>query len=556
MTRNLLLVAVVLLILSALVAWGRRSHPGAAGDALERMVASADRAVEPAHAAVGVRPPAVAGSFYPEQARALKEAVEACLRDARPPRRQAPLALVAPHAGYVYSGQIAADAWNQARNARPEVIVILGTNHTQPAFEGVSLFDGTAYRTPLGEAPLDRELITRLRSADPVFTFQPKVHEREHSVEVQVPFAQTLFPGVPLVCAIVGTPDPRLCERAGHTLAELLKGRRALIVASSDLSHYPDLETTVAADRFTLQRLVGLDPIGFLDALRRREREEEGGLVTCACGKAPIMTLMIAARDLGARDARVVSYANSGETSVGDPGRCVGYGAVGVWPGRERTDTTVLRGLGEVASGPPSWDDAAPRWKEIPSGKNPGGPSEAPLAPAARRWLLRLARRTLVQYLQTHTAPLARDLPPQLLRRQGAFVTLTTSGNRLRGCIGHIPADMPLAVVVGRMAIQAATGDPRFPPVRADELSGIEIEISVLTPPRDIDGPESIVLGRDGIILRKGGFAAVYLPQVAPEQGWDLEQTLSHLSRKSGLPADAWKNGARFETFQAEVFSE
>ena len=559
MMRKLLMAAAVLLVIAAMVAVLRRGASEGGGDALVHARDALEQAragldVRPAAAAQKVRPPAVAGSFYPRDAGALRAAVEAYLQDARPPRQDAPRALVAPHAGYVFSGQIAADSWNQVRDAHPDVIVILGTNHTQPAFEGVSVYDGVAYRTPLGEARLDRKLIERLRASDSIFTFKEKVHEREHSVEVQVPFAQVLFPGVPLVCAVVGKPEVELCRRAGHALATVLKDRHPLIVASSDLSHYPDRQTAIEADRFTLERLVRLDPTGFLDAVRRRERKGGHGLVTCACGKAPIMTMMVAVEELGAKDARVVSYANSGESSLGEAERCVGYGAVAVWPGAARADATVLRGLAEVASGPPAWDDSAPRWKEIPRSQNEE--SDAPLAPQARQWLLRFARKTLRQYLTTQTAPLARDLPPQLLRHQGAFVTLTTKGHRLRGCIGHIPADSPLAVVVGQMAIQAATQDPRFPPVQADELDGIEIEISALSPPREVAGPEEIVLGRDGIILRKGGYAAVYLPQVAPEQGWNLEQTLSHLSRKAGLPSDGWKHGARFETFQAEVFSE
>jgi len=529
MTRNLLLLAILILLVATVVSLGRRGNFRGAGEFLEARIAFASsRSSSGSHR---VRPPAVAGAFYPEEKEALRGAVSAFLRDARAPRKEAPIALVAPHAGYVFSGQIAADSWNQAAGSHPEVIVILGTNHTQGPFSGVSLYDGEAYETPLGQAKLDRELIAQLRRRDLLFVFKPKVHEKEHSVEVQIPFAQILFPGVPLVCGVVGDADLRMCERAGHALAEVLKGKRVLIVASSDLSHYPDRDTAIEVDRFTLDQLVQLDPAEFLSALRRREREDGNGLVTCACGKAPIMTMMTAARDLGARDARVVSYANSGETSLGNRDRCVGYGAVAVWPGPARAAVTS----------PPARSESS---------------LDAPLSKEARQWLLHFARKTLHQYLTTQTTPLARDAPAGLWRKQGAFVTLTTGGHRLRGCIGHIPADTPLCVVVGQMGIQAATGDPRFPPLRPSELPKVEIEISALTPPRPIGGPEEIVLGRDGVILRKGRFAAVYLPQVAPEQGWNVEQMLSHLSQKAGLGPDEWRHGARFETFQAEVFHE
>ena len=478
----------------------------------------------------GVRPPAVAGSFYPDQPARLRAALDAFFADAVPRRDARPLGLVIPHAGYTYSGQIAADAWRQAAGRDVDVVVIMGPNHTTPAFGAVSVYDGKAYRTPLGEAPIDRSLVATLLGGGGPFTFRPDAHRREHSVEVQVPFLQSVLPGVPMVGMVVGTTDPDVCARAGRELAAALRGRRALVVASSDLSHYPPADVAVRADRTTLTALASLDPGRFLDAVDGQEASHLPGLATCACGRGPILVLLAAARALGAGHAAVLSYANSGDTTPGDPERCVGYGAVALYPGAGEPD---LSGLAR-----------------------PAAPPGARLDAAARRWLLRFARRTIDLYLRAGVTPLARGYPPVLARRQGAFVTLETGGHRLRGCIGHIPGDTPLAVTVGRMAVQAAFHDPRFPPLRADELPKVTIEISVLTPPRPVSGPEAIVPGRDGVILSKDGRSAVFLPQVATEQGWTRDEMLTHLSLKAGLPPDAWRRGASFRTFQAEVFRE
>ncbi len=477
------------------------------------------------------RKPAVAGRFYPENRGNLERAIAAFLADALPAvPGERPLALVVPHAGYIYSGQIAADAFAQARDHAYELIVLLGTNHTQGSFRGVSLYDGPGYRTPLGLAEIDRQTTRALLKADRSFSFEPEVHAREHSVEVQVPFVQTVFPGVKIVAAVVGRPDADLCARFGRALAGVLRGRKALIVASSDLSHYPEYDDAVTADSAVLTEIAGLDPDRVRAAIGTQMGRGLPGLSTCACGEAPVLAALTAARELGARRGRVVSYANSGDAAVGDRSRVVGYGAVVLAAGSAGSDLAALARPAPAAA-------------------------EARLGPAERKALLGFARRTIEQYLASETTPLARGFAPVLWRKQGAFVTLNEHG-RLRGCIGHMAEDRPLCQVVGAMALQAAFNDRRFSPLRPGELAGVEIEISVLTPFARVSGPEAIVIGRDGILLKKGGRQAVYLPQVATEQGWDLEQTLNSLCRKAGLAPGDWRHGAEFHTFQAEVFDE
>jgi MEMO1 family protein len=253
-------------------------------------------------------------------------------------------------------------------------------------------------------------------------------------------------------------------------------------------------------------------------------------LVTCACGEAPIVAAMTAAASLGATRARVVSYANSGDLPVGEDDRVVGYGAVVFSAGARGADTSAL-------------DRPAP------------SSASEPLPASDRQALLALARRTITRYLESGMLALGRPLSPGVERSQGAFVTLRKKG-QLRGCIGQMTASGPLRRVVGAMAFAAAFEDPRFDKVRASEMKDIEIEVSLLTPFREVPSASAIVTGRDGVLLQKGRASAVFLPQVATEEGWGRDQLLDNLCVKAGLSRGCWQSGAKLSTFQAEIFKE
>jgi AmmeMemoRadiSam system protein B/AmmeMemoRadiSam system protein A len=478
-----------------------------------------------------VREPAVAGKFYPDSAAKLRLAIEKFLQDAVPVKVKKPVAIIVPHAGYIFSGQICADGFKQVSNQKYDVVVILGTNHTNSNFQKISLYPGSGFRTPLGTAPIERNVISSLMKADPAdCTLDKSLHESEHSVEVMVPFIQVIFPKAKIVPVVVGSPDMQICTRFGQALAKVLKNKRALIVASSDLSHYPAAEDANIVDRETLAAITKLDPAIFRTTVQAHMDRSIPNLYTSACGEAPILAAMAAARSLGATRGVFISYANSGDVSIGERSRVVGYGAV----------VFTAEGEGKKIS--------------VSAQPIPAVVSTS-LRSSDKKALLVFARETLSRVFLTDTVPLARGFNMNLQQPRGVFVTLKKKGE-LRGCIGRIIGDEPLDKLVGTMAIQAAFNDNRFRPLTADELNDTEIEISVLTPMKQVAGAADVVVGRDGVLLRKDGHSAVFLPQVATEQRWNREELLDNLCLKAGLTAGSWKKGAQLSTFQAVVFSE
>jgi len=490
--------------------------------------------VEGQNQASKVRRAAVAGQFYPSDPAHLKLAVQQFLADARPAAAGKPIAIVVPHAGYLFAGQIIADAFSQAKGQIYDVVVILGTNHgrnqASAGLTGISVYANGAYETPLGIARVDEGMASDLLAEDTDCKMNPAPQENEHSIEVQVPFVQVLFPSAKILPVMIGMPDPTMCARLGRALAKIARDKRVLLVASSDLSHFPRYEHASTVDRQTLESIARIDPAQFTSKVHALMSQGTPNLDTCACGEGPILAAMTAAKAMGAGRGVVVSYANSGDAIAEDRSRVVGYGSVAFVAGNGEPDVKAL---------------------SRPTGLPPSGPLQA----ADKKTLLKLARQSLQRFLATETIPLARDLAPRLQFPQGAFVTLKQHGE-LRGCIGQLAGEFPLGLTTSWMAVQAGVNDSRFSPVTLKELSGLEIEISVMTPMKPIAKSSEIVVGRDGVVIQKAGRSAVFLPQVATEQGWGLAEMLDNLCLKAGLPRDAWKSGAQFRVFQADVFSE
>jgi len=411
-------------------------------------------------AGVGVRPPAVADRFYPGSAAQLRGAIESFLETAVPPLGLRPVALIAPHAGYVFSGQIAADAYRQVQPGEYDVVVILGTCHTVAGFRGVSVYPGEGYRTPLGVAATDAVIAQALLGADPAIRFEPEAHAREHSVEVQVPFVQVVMPDAKIVGAVVGALDAAAAERVGRALATVLRHRRPLIVASTDLSHYPRADDARRVDLAVLGAMASMRPEAVRAAIERLLQEGVAGLSTCACGEEAVLVALHAARALGATQGTLLSYAHSGNTVFGESGRVVGYGAVAF----ASSAAGGASAAGTLLPVDPNGDAG--------SGTPPAAGSA--LTQADRDSLLRLARQTVTQYLHTGTVPLPRAASAALRQPRGVFVTFHRHG-ALRGCIGHMAEDTPLQLATARMALEAAQRDPRFRPMSAAELPEAEL---------------------------------------------------------------------------------
>jgi MEMO1 family protein len=267
-----------------------------------------------------IRPAAVAGSWYPGTRAALERAVDAHLAAAERVDESCPRALVAPHAGLLYSGPVAAHAYQLLKGCAYEAAVLVGPSHFI-GFDGVALWPRGSWESPLGAIAVADELATTIASAG-TFVQSSAAHAREHSLEMQLPFLARLLPGIPIVPMVMGYQTRATAEHLGNTLGRALQGRDVLLVASSDLSHYHDALTAARMDRVMVQHVEAFDPDGLMRAL-----EDEPGH---ACGGGPMVAVLRAARALGATRARVLHYADSGDVS-GDKSAVVGYMAAALW---------------------------------------------------------------------------------------------------------------------------------------------------------------------------------------------------------------------------------
>lgn len=462
-------------------------------------------------AAAADRPTGVAGMFYPADPIELSRSVDAFLSQAPAPAKMpGPLvALVVPHAGYEFSAPVAATGYRQISGGY-DTVVVMGTAH-YAMVDGAALYARGAFLTPLGRVPVDERLAARLIKADPAdFRDEPTAYDHgdrhEHSVEVQLPFLiKRLKPGWKLLPIIMSTEDPAVCARVGQVLAEALKGRKALIIASSDLSHYPPAAVADLVDHATLKALERLDPDYFWLANRLILDHHMPGESVTWCGQAAVTAAMVAARALGADRGVVLSYANSGSSGLVDPGRSVGYAAVAM-----------------VNSGQPSDTGIALDEKQ-------------------KHALLALARATVADGAKGKQPETRLMDDPALNLPAAVFVTLTERG-RLRGCVGTTEPHATLRDAVAWAGYAAAFEDQRFSPVTAAETPGLHFEISILSAAKRVASAEAVVPKKNGVIVSRDGHSGLFLPQVW-EQIPDKDAFLSELcAQKAGLPRDCWKD--------------
>jgi len=474
-----------------------------------------------------IREPVVAGAFYPANKENLKETIQEYLSKASKislPKGETILGLIVPHAGYVYSGLVAAQAYKQLEDKNYNTIIILGVAHRYP-LRSPSIYPEGYYKTPLGVVEIDSGIAEKLMEKCNILQFIPEAHKLEHSIEVQIPFLQIVLKNkFKIIPILLGHFPYEMIDKVSDAIADVIKSettKKILVLASSDFSHYPAYNDAVKVDKETIE-LIKKFKVG--EIIKREEEVKKSGianLVTYQCGLGSIITLMLVAQKLGATNVTFIDYKNSGDTSWVKE-RVVGYIAMS-FSGKDIYNENPEAGF--------------------------------TLTDEEKKFLLQIARRTLTEYVKNRKIPEFEIKDEKLKKKAGAFVTLNKHHN-LRGCIGYILPVKPLYQTVIENTINACSRDYRFSPVIPAELDDIEIEISVLSPPVPVKSYNDIVLGKHGIILKKGFNQAVFLPQVAPEQGWDLPTTLTHLSLKAGLGPDDWKSGCEYEVFTAIVFSE
>ena len=480
----------------------------------------------------------LAGSWYSADSTALNKKIEEYFKNVKEKKLDNVIALLLPHAGYAYSGQTAAYGVKEIIGKNYSRIIILGPSHRSYMKNTVSIpKDINAFKTPLGTVPLDNEFINKLKKY-PEVTTNNQVQHYEHSIQIELPLLQNALGQFNLVPIIVGQLDSTTAQKIGDILSSLIDDK-TLIIASSDFTHYGQQfrYTPFPLNVQTQDKIKKLD----MGAVKEIEAPNFNGFNNyinktgiTVCGSNPISVLL--AMLPKTTQATLLHYDTSGKQSA-DFTNSVSY-------------------VSMAFSG--AWDININK-KKTEKAKSDRKVNKDYLTKNDKKNLLKLARKTLIYYINNRKMPtpekLGIKITPAMRQEMGVFVTLHDQG-RLRGCIGEITPTRPLYVAVMHQAVNAALRDNRFPQVRIGEIPKLEFEISALTPPKPVSSYKDIIIGKDGMIISKHGYSAVFLPQVAPEQGWDLTQTLTYLSQKAGLSPNAWKKDASFTTFQAIVFKE
>ncbi|MFC1711488.1 AmmeMemoRadiSam system protein B [Patescibacteria group bacterium] len=471
--------------------------------------------LEPEKESIMIRPPAVAGSFYPADKNDLFSQINSFLKKAsKDENGKLSRILIVPHAGLSFSGQTAAWGFKQIENESFSRVVLIGVSH-RSYFSYAAVYRSGAWETPLGKVEIDSNFADSLINQSNQIEEKSEVFEQEHSLEVELPFLQYLLSDFKIVPILLGQAESDVLTSLAETLENNID-EQTLIVISSDLSHYPSYEVANKIDKETINAILTGNVNKFSQIIN--ENIKTDGVDTCACGADAIKVGLLLANKLDITDIRMLNYTNSGD-SGGDKSKVVGYASIGFFKESKDTKTSLNK-----------------------SEKNK---------------LLEIARQTLNSYLKNKIIPEVTVTDEILKEKLGAFVTIKKDGS-LRGCIGEFEPDKPLYQVVQDKAVDAALHDPRFKPVNLKELPDLNLEVSVMSPKKRVSSYKEIKLGEHGVVIRKGLKGGTYLPQVAVETGWDLESFLKSLcSQKAGLAENCYKDPkTEIYTFTAQVFSE
>ena len=475
----------------------------------------------------------VAGSWYPGEPTLLAAYLDKLLEKAASeplPAGSAPVrALLLPHAGYKYSGATAAAGIKQVQGKSYRRVVVLGPAHRR-SFVGLSMADVSHYKTPLGLIPLDLEAKAALSRLNMV-NFIPGAHSHEHSIEMELPLLQrALQPGWKLVPILVGQLDQEGFAQVAEEIKFLLDAE-TLLVVSGDFTHYGSNYEyqPFPKDENTAQNIRDLDMGAFAkiaahDAAGFANYRTKTGITACGFGPISLLLNLMSEESM----VHLLDYKTSGQLT-GDFTNSVSYMALAI-SAKTALYTAKVKPSAELSK------------------------QDMILLHKMARRALDLAVRDGPGVVSAEAIAVEFKIPEHFREPSGAFVTLKKTGN-LRGCIGFIQPIKPLYQAVVDNAVNAALRDRRFYSVKAGELAELDIEVSVLSPMRPIASYSEFKVGHHGVFLSKQGMSSVFLPQVAVEQGWNRDQTLTHLSRKAGLSGDAWKSDTSFEVFTAQKYS-
>jgi AmmeMemoRadiSam system protein B/AmmeMemoRadiSam system protein A len=396
-------------------------------------------------------------------------------------------------------------------------VVVVAPSH-RAYFHGASVYDRGGYETPLGLLPVDKGLCQKLKGESNLIHFVAQAHAQEHSLEVQLPFLQEALGQFHLVPIVIGDQSYRTCEAVGKAIARATQGKKVLLVASTDLSHFHSYDEAVKLDNVILEDLRAFDPKRLAEDLNSGKGE--------ACGGGPVLAAMIAAQERGANGAQVLKYLNSGDVT-GDRSSVVGYGAAAFVKNPQAVEKEMGRKKAGISLG---------------------------LTEDEKKTLRQMAYSAIEGRLRGQKPGRPGALSKTLMENRGAFVSLHKRGE-LRGCIGQIQPSKPLCQTVQEMAMAAAFNDPRFEPLTSAELQDIDLEISVLTPLQRVKDPKEIEIGKHGLYIKRGFYSGLLLPQVATQFNWDRTTFLEETCRKAGLPRHAWKEkDVEIYLFSADIF--
>jgi AmmeMemoRadiSam system protein B/AmmeMemoRadiSam system protein A len=474
------------------------------------------------------RQPVAAGRFYPGEKPALTKEMSSLFKNCNKTSSITGVrAIISPHAGYIYSGKTAAAAYSViSDNQVFKNIFVIGSSHVM-SFDGASVYNLGDYITPIGKVVVNREIANQLIDENKVFDFPVNAHLQEHSIEVQLPFIQHYFNNQPsIVPVIIGTGKEGTLKKIAEVLRPWFTPEN-LFVISSDFSHYPPYNEAVECDKATAMGIVSGDPQTFLSVIKKNSEKRIPGLATSMCGWSSALVLLYLAEGNDQLEIKLIDYCNSGDSPHGNKDEVVGYHAIAMM---DKHPTT-----------PDNMNEA----------------SIFSFTGEEKKLLFDIARKSISLKLnEGKSYNIDEDtIPGRLMGHFGAFVTLKINGV-LRGCIGRFVSDDPLYKVIGASAISSAFEDPRFTPLTKDEFKKTDIEITVLGPLIKIENPDEIVLGKHGVYIKKDMRSGTLLPQVATENGWNVEQFLGYTSRdKAGIGWDGWKDAEIF-IYEGAVLEE